>query len=362
MNFRLKFEKGKQKELLLELKGALGFTQEELAARFGVSRRCLRNWIDETRTLPKGIFHRAVFLYPKIRRFSTDIREILHSNWGSKKGGKGRYKQLLKTGMFVAHHELMLAKRRKTSKMERVELPEMSNFYKEIESQSVPSLPLLATLLLTDGYLQTRGVIGYTSRDSTLMNIFIDLIRANSKKLPNLLRRDDGILEAYIFDPELSKRLLELSPVYKKSPDNVSKEEYSSGPQPVADFLLVESTQTRAYAIRLAMSADGGITATKSINGQMTGSIIFGCANPTLLNGWKKIFSSLGIEMNVIKAKRKWAGVGGLTTSKGEMLNRFWRLGGFIAGVKITRKSPNHAGMEKNARLNQFLKARRIID
>jgi len=220
----------------------------------------------------------------------------------------------------------------------------------------------LATLLLTDGYLQKRGVIGYTSIDPVLMNVFIDLIRANSKKLPTLLQMDDGRLEAYVFDRELVRELLTLSPSYKKSPSNISENEYLNEPQPTVDFLLETNVRTRIYGIRLAMSADGGITARKLTNGQMIASLIFGCTNPTLLNGWKKVFSSLGIEMGVIKAKVKWAGVAGLVTSKKEMLHRFWKLGGFVDGVKITRKSPNFAGVEKNALLNRFLKVRHIID
>ncbi|MDI6883727.1 MAG: hypothetical protein QMD00_01080 [Hadesarchaea archaeon] len=362
MDLRLKFASGKQKELLLELKGVLRFTQEELATRIGVSRRCLRNWINETRTLPKSVFDKAVSWCPNIERFTADIRGTLHPHWGDKKGGKSRYKQLLETGMFATHHGLMLARRCEISKMKRVDLPKMSIFYRKIESKGIPSLPLLATLLLTDGYLQTRGVVGYTSRDPTLMNIFIDLVRANSKRPPNLLQRDDGRLEAYVFDPDLSKKLLALSPTYKKSPGNVSKKEYLGGPKPVVDFLLAENFQTRVYAVRLAMSADGCITVSKSTNGRFSGSINLGCANPTLLYGWKRVFDSLGIEMGVIKAKVKWAGVGGLIASKKEMLYRFWGLGGFVDGVKITRKSPNFAGVGKNTLLNLFLKARHIID
>lgn len=362
MDLRLKFEAGKQKELLLELKDKLNLTQETLAAKLGVSRRCLRNWISETRTLPKSVFDRAVSWCPHIKRFADDIKEVLQPNWGDKKGGKGRYKQLLKTGMFVAHHELMLIKRREISRMERVELPKESDFYRKMERKGVPSLPLLATLLLTDGYLQTRGVIGYTSMDSTLMNIFIDFVRANSKRPPNILRRDNGLLEAYVFDPDLTKRLLALSPTYKTSPDNVSKNEYLRGPRPDADFLLAEDIRTRVYAIRLAMSADGCITVSRQTKGEIRGSINLGCANPTLLRGWKKVFDSLGIKMRVMRSKAKWAGVSGLTTSKKEVLYRFWRLGGFVDGVKITRKSPNFAGVEKNILLNHLLKARHIID
>jgi len=85
-----------------------------------------------------------------------------------------------------------------------------------------------------------------------------------------------------------------------------------------------------------------------------------GCANLTLLEGWARIFNSLNIEMRLMKAKEKWAGVGGLIASKDETLKRFWELGGFVDGVKITRKSPYYSGIEKNVLLNQFLKARHV--
>jgi hypothetical protein len=259
--------------------------------------------------------------------------------------------------MFTAHHKKMLKKRREISKMERMELPNPSNFYTyEVESQKIPSLPLLAALLFTDGYLHRRGLVGYASRDQILMNIFIDLVRGNSEKPPNLLRRSDGRLEAYVFDSKLVEKLLLLSPSYKKSPRNLSKEEYLREPQPTVDFLLAQDVKTRICSVRLAMSADGCITTYRLKNGRLRPRLMLCCANPSLVKGWRKVFWSLGIQTG-IKFGRKWSGVEGIMIWKKEMIEFFRKLGGFVDGVKISRKSPNFAGMEKNTLLNWSLES-----
>jgi len=354
---RLRFKTGKQRELLLTSKKGLGITEQDLAMKLGVSRRCLRGWMGEVKTLPKSIFHKIIQLQPKLDVFATDIEEILPPNWGAVKGGKRRYNQLLKTGMFAAHHERMLEKRREKSKMERMKLPNQSSFYVcEIEGPKIPSLPLLATLLLTDGYLQKRGLVGYASTDQTLMNIFIDLVRANSEKSPNLLRRSDGRLEAYVFDPKLVEKLLLLSPSYKKSPENLSKKEYLQESQPTVDFLLAQDIKTRICSIRLAMSADGCVTPYRLKKGQLRPRIMLCCANPSLVEGWRKVFWSLGIE-TWIKGGKKWSGVEGLMVWKRKVIEIFRELGGFVNGVKITRKSPNFAGVEKNVLLDWTLES-----
>ena len=40
------------------------------------------------------------------------------------------------------------------------------------------------------------------------------------------------------------------------------------------------------------------------------------------------------------------------TISRKEVLRIFQRLGGFVDGVRVSRKSPNFAGIEKNVLLN----------
>ena len=356
MDFRLRFKRGKQRELLLTLKKELGLNQRELAAELSVKSRALQWWIYEAKTLPEAIFHKILQFQPKFDRFANAIEEVLPANWKMVKGGKSRYNQLLRTKMFAKHHEKMLANRRKMSKMEKVKLLSSSDFYKrEVERKKLHPLPLLATLLLTDGYLQRRGVVGYTSRDWVLMNVFIDLVKANSEKVPNILRRNDGGLEVYIFDPKLTKKLFSLSPSYKKSPGKMVKEEYLQEPQPTADFLQEQDTKTKVCSIRLAMSADGCVTVHRARNGRLDVRLMLSCANPTLVRGWKDVFETLCIKATVKKGS-KWSGIEGLMISRKEALRIFQRLGGFVDGVRVSRKSPNFAGIEKNVLLNWAIK------
>ena len=46
-----------------------------------------------------------------------------------------------------------------------------------------------------------------------------------------------------------------------------------------------------------------------------------------------------------------WSGIGGVRFYNKQSLKKFLQIGGFISGVKITRKSRVYAGIEKNTLL-----------
>lgn len=87
---RLLFEKNHQKELLLSLMNKRKFTQRQLAKQFKVSRRTLRNWINEERLLPNDIFDICIKLLPGLHYYSNSIVQKLPDGWGKIKGGKAR--------------------------------------------------------------------------------------------------------------------------------------------------------------------------------------------------------------------------------------------------------------------------------
>lgn len=353
---RLEFNKGKQREFLLLLKSELKFSQRRLAKEIGVSRRCLRNWINEERLLPNRVFELATEIYPKIREFKHEIKEIHSANWGSQKGGKKRFKQLLESGEFPLHHRKMITQNRQKSSMEYLGLPETSNFFRKIKDRGVPTLPLLASLLLTDGYLQRSKEVGFTSKSITLTNIFIDLIKDNSKKTPLLRKRENGMFEPYIFDPSLASSLLSLSPSYTTYPKNQSRGEYLSRPQPTIDFLSGCDSETKILCTRLAMSSDGYITVYKDKkSARVYGYIGLSCAHPSLVGEWKRIFEEFSIDMKVTRKSSYWSGIAGLRTGNKKALRIFQNFGGFVNDVKVSRKSPRLAGVEKNTVLTTYL-------
>ena len=88
--------RGKQKEMLREFILHNGKSQMAAAKVLGVPRRSLRNWLNETRTLPGDIFKKIVRGCPSSENFSKFICDILDANWGRAKGGKNCYAVLQK--------------------------------------------------------------------------------------------------------------------------------------------------------------------------------------------------------------------------------------------------------------------------
>jgi hypothetical protein len=93
---RIVIKRGKQKEMLLAFISHNGKSQLAAAKALGVPRRSLRNWLNETRTLPDDIFKKIVRGCPASANFSEYICKVLDANWGRAKGGKNCYTTLKK--------------------------------------------------------------------------------------------------------------------------------------------------------------------------------------------------------------------------------------------------------------------------
>lgn len=105
---RIVFIPGKQREMVLGFISHTGKSQVKAAKLLGVPRRTLRNWINETRTIPAGIFGKMIHACPELKIFSSSIRKVLDANWGRTKGGKNCYAVLRKK---YGEDELMRRKR-----------------------------------------------------------------------------------------------------------------------------------------------------------------------------------------------------------------------------------------------------------
>jgi hypothetical protein len=86
---RIKFQKGKQREFLLEiLKKTDCPSIKELSNRMQLSCSTLKNYFNESRNLPKNLFEDLCFVGKiSIRKFNI---EILEDSWGQIKGGRIR--------------------------------------------------------------------------------------------------------------------------------------------------------------------------------------------------------------------------------------------------------------------------------
>ena len=88
MDYRLKFKKGYQKKLFLDFKKNLNLSERDLSNKFKVSRRTIRSWISEERTLPSNIFSLMLKENKKLNKYNKFISMTLNSNWGKIYGGK----------------------------------------------------------------------------------------------------------------------------------------------------------------------------------------------------------------------------------------------------------------------------------
>jgi intein/homing endonuclease len=80
---RVRFHKGKQRELLHSFKTHNGFTWPQVAASLGVKYGALHEWINEKVLLPQHIYDK---LDPD-RKYQEHVIEMLSDNWGLSKGG-----------------------------------------------------------------------------------------------------------------------------------------------------------------------------------------------------------------------------------------------------------------------------------
>jgi DNA-binding XRE family transcriptional regulator len=340
-------------------KEKLVLSQDNLAEELGVSRRCLRNWINENRLLPSTIFAKIINLVPALEDFSNEVIEKCPQNWGVIKGGQVRVNEMRKKGVLLIHLKNMLMEKRKRIKTKRIDIPSETIFSRQVIKDRVQTLPLLVTLLMTDGYVNPKGgIVGFTSTDFTMINIFTDFIKMNSEATPHILERKNGIFESYVYDRTLIKNLLFLSPTYKTAPKSQSINEYNKEPQPTILFLLQQDKKTQIYCVRLAMSADGCIIIQKESERpfRIRGRLFFSCAHKLLIKEWKTLFNQINLPLYLINRNDYWGGVSGIATTKKENIKKFMEYGGFADLIKTTKKSKRFAGYEKNSLLKIAIK------
>ena len=90
--FRILLAKDYQKELLAEVSKKLELSQRKFAKKLNVSRRCIRNWMHGTRTLPEHVFRKLTNMIPEASIYRAHVISRLPSNWGQIKGGRVRSK------------------------------------------------------------------------------------------------------------------------------------------------------------------------------------------------------------------------------------------------------------------------------
>ena len=155
-----------------------------------------------------------------------------------------------------------------------------------------------------------------------------------------------------VSDEKLGKKLTDLSPTFKTSPTlHQTVEDYLASPQPTLCFLYKCNKQTKIWAIRFGFTADGSISL--PINGKS--QLAIACYNPSLSQEWKKLLESFGLSCKIHANRASWCGIAGVRIQNYPSIKKFYDLGGFIDGVKISRKSKWYCGMAKNELLERIV-------
>lgn len=352
---RLRFQKGKQKELFAFLFEKHSFTHKELAEKLGFKRKTVSDYFKEKNNITFSSFQKLISIDPRVKKFEKFVEERMPINWGASKGGFARAQLITdKDAYYGRIRKIKALKELKEAKRLKPQI-RLHHLIRQLKKEGVNLKAVLAVCLLTDGSLCINGNnyrISYATSDPLLEKIIFSLMNEVSQKLPRIgFTTKANIIN--VSDEKLGKELLKLSPNFKTSPSwYQTKKEYFKEPQPTLRFLLNENEQTKKWAIMFGFTADGSISLSKIGKPELC----IACCHPTLPLEWKKLLEEFGISCSVIKNKNSWCGISMTRAYSYASIKKFYKLGGFIDGVKISRKSKRYVGITKNELLEHVVK------
>jgi len=220
------------------------------------------------------------------------------------------------------------------------------------ENLKETTLPLIASFLVTDGYVSVRRKkelnvfeLGFANKNLELINAFNDLIYITFNEIPSNIQYGEMPRTRFVasWHVPMIKELIEYA--------------YLNGKKDVSKLLHVERNLL-LECFRIAMSCDGFITfhvskdpyLHKQIYYRIRGSLQFGCKPVELRSQWKKISDSLGLNFKT--------GIDRIKCSDYDSMEKFLKLGGFIPRTLICGDSDYYEGIEKNKLLEAVLKVK----
>lgn len=340
---RLRFQKGKQKEFLEAVIKNHFRSQAALGRFLGFDRHTIRGWLIEKSNLSKSVFQKIVASYPQHKPFAKFIEEELPWNWGWIKGGKVTASKL-DICERLAHARSFI----KGCSVRRLKKEELYNpIVDQMLQENVDLKSILAVCLLTDGCLGVEGRshrISVFSKDPVIIEFSRALLLKLSKFEPGVYRGSKGVTIVRMTDNDLVRELQKLSPEFRTFPPE-------GKPQPTISFLKNANRKTKEWAIRVALTLDGSIALSKYNKPELTLS----CYNKTACEEWQKFFAVYGLRGNVSYSNRSRQGAIGVRIFNYSSIYNFYKIGGFMEGVKISKNSTRFYGLEKNYLLKKVI-------
>ncbi len=349
---RVKLNKSEQKKFMQKILKCS--SQRKLAKELGVSRRCIRHWLNGRNFIPLEFFEILCKKYNL--KIDYNDEDILPENWGQKKGGKKLISSIKDLGTYMKNlHEKNRKRAKKVRHIKNFNI--ISKFSQDVQKLSLNPLIFIAVVLLTDGYAyksKTCYEIGYASKSEKLTRIFIEMVKLWNQEIiiSEYIKKSEVVCD--YFHLPLKNILLDFSYSYKKSPSREQrKDDYLKEPQPSLKFLKNANENYKILCSRFALTAEGGLATSvirKNNKIMLRARLLLSCAHPILCDEWQTIFKEIGLSFNKTKGKT-WSGVSGLYTGSLKNIKHFYDMGGFIEGVKVSDKSERFSGIEKNALL-----------
>lgn len=321
------------------------FSERKMARYLSTKRRTLKNWIDERNTLPYQVYNKILNECPTLKIFEKYTKDI-SNNWRSIKGGNKSSRVNIKEKMRLLRIKKEIKRELKTKKKKRKNL----ELNKKIDLKKI-----IAIALLTDGYLSSKDCyrINFYSKDIVLKNYIHNILdNISNYQINSYFDKKKKGHFVRLCDIGLANELLNFCPNYKTSPSvNQEIDDYMKEAQPTIKFLKNSNKETKILCLRMAFSTDGSISLNKNGGYELN----LACYHPKLCLEWQELIEEFKINAKIGKDKKEWGGVDGLRIYDLESITKFFRLGGFIDGVKISNKSKFYKGIEKNKLLRAIV-------
>lgn len=206
-------------------------------------------------------------------------------------------------------------------------------------------------------------MIHFDGRNSILHNYFVDAMYYEYDLLPTsyclynaetkMYRTSytQKIVKTIVNDITKHSGNTKTSPASRQTID-----EYLKEPQPHLDYLISAPETEKKIAFRIWMSTEGSMTFYKTReynkrgikNEYLCPSLMLACTHPVLSKQLQQIAKQFNIILTLISSKTNWSGILRLKNQSISACIEFLKFGGFIKGVRISKNSKYHEGIDKN--------------
>jgi len=211
---------------------------------------------------------------------------------------------------------------------------------------------IILPILLSDGGEKPQNRIFCSGESDVIHRIWSDALHFSYNILPSSyklpVKNKTIFITTHKINNKIKRELKSICPSFKTCPYKQKENDYLHSPQPVIKFLFKANSLGQKIAIRIWASTDGntGVHLDKR-RGLITPNLKIGCAHPSLVKELKKLLELNGINTSVTYTKGNWSGIDGIISSSINSLINFLDMGGFIDGIKISRKSKYYYGIAK---------------